>query len=161
MARQEEDREDLLAEATALVERVELRSAAFTDPVVVGFRSQGAASFYFGAQPAYHFTAAAELRRAYAGGLLYKAERGKLVSLDRRRSAGQVQLIRHELDAAETHQFLLVLSNTLQALRESLDAKKCELVCQHPPTADMVGRVCAWLARHAEITQLASSAKVQ
>lgn len=161
MARQEEDREDLLAEATALVERVELRSAEFTDPVVVGFRSQGAASFYFGAQPAYHFTSAGELRRAHAGGLLYKAERGKLVSLDRRRSTGQVQLIRHELNAAETHQFLLVLSSTLQALRESLDAKKCELVGQHPPTADMVGRVRAWLARHAEKTQLASSARVQ
>lgn len=161
MARQEDDREDLLAEATALVERVELCSPKFTVPVVVGFRSQGAVSFYFGAQPAYHFTAAGELRRAYAEGLLYKAERGKLVSLDRRRCEGQVQLIRHELDAAETHQFLLALSQTLQALRESLDAKQCELVGQHPPAVDVVGRVHAWLARHAENIRPASSARVQ
>ena len=38
MARREQDREDILAEATALVERVELQIAGETDPIVVGFR---------------------------------------------------------------------------------------------------------------------------
>ena len=47
MARQESNREDLLREATALVERVELHVPAFEEPIVVGFRRDGCASFLF------------------------------------------------------------------------------------------------------------------
>lgn len=37
MARHSEDREDILPEATALVERVELEIDGLEDPLVVGF----------------------------------------------------------------------------------------------------------------------------
>src|SRR5690606_4241518 len=97
MARQEQDREDLLKEATALVERVELAIDGMPEHVVVGFRADGCASFYFGPEPVWHFNTSQELRRAYVGGLLYKAEQGRLVSLQRNRTSGQVQLLRHEL----------------------------------------------------------------
>ena len=74
MARRESDREDLLREATALVERAELTIEGFDEPIVVGFRRDGSASFFFGADPVYQFNTAFELRRAFVVGLLYKAE---------------------------------------------------------------------------------------
>ena len=48
MARHEEDREDLLAEATALVERAELVVEGAAESVVIGFRRDGCASIYCG-----------------------------------------------------------------------------------------------------------------
>ncbi len=161
MARQEQDREDLLAEATALTERVELRVDGFAEPVVVGFRSYGAVSCYFGADPAYHFNSAGRLRRAYAGGLLYKAEQGRLASLDRRRTGSEVQLVRHDLDAAETRRFLEAAAAKLIGLREKLSRGSFERVGQHPEGADVVGRVQAWLSQHADQIQAADSARVQ
>ena len=49
MARHQEDREDILREATALVERVELEIENLEDPVVVGFRRDSGPAFFFGA----------------------------------------------------------------------------------------------------------------
>src|SRR6184192_244955 len=98
MARVERDREDLLAEATALVERVELEVAGWPGHVVLGFRASGCGSVYFGADEAYQFNTTGELRRAYRDGALYKAERRRLVRLARQRTAEEVQLIRHELN---------------------------------------------------------------
>ena len=90
MARDQSSREDLLREATALVERIELRIAGpmsvkhdRDDHVVVGFRANGSASFFFGEDPVYQFNSAGQLRRAYCGGLLIKAAHGRLVSLQR------------------------------------------------------------------------------
>lgn len=161
MAREEHDREDLLAEATALTERVELRVDGFAAPVVIGFRSQGAASFYFGADPAFHFNSGGRLRRAFVRNLLYKAERGRLVSLDRRRMASQVQLVRHELDDAESERFLDEARQRLIALREKLNRGEFQRVGQHPQARDVVGRAEEWLARHAQRVQTADSARVQ
>lgn len=160
MAREEHDREDLLAEATALAERIELKVDGFPATVVAGFRGPGAASFYFGADPAYHFNSQGELRRAYARQLLYKAERGQLVSLNRRRAANEVQLVRHELDAAETRCFFEELAEAMIALRDMLKLGRYEIVGQHPQHGDVAGRVQQWLARHAERVQTAHSARV-
>ncbi|HXT58916.1 MAG TPA: hypothetical protein VN699_09775 [Pirellulales bacterium] len=160
MARREQDREDLLAEATALVERVELRVAAFSSPLVIGFRAQGAASVYFGADPAYHFNARGELRRAHVLGLLYKAEDGKLVSLSRRRSAGEVQLLRRDLTVEETERFLSSLSADLLALGEALNQGRFARVGQRPEGVDVVGRVQAWLAERRGGIEVADSPKV-
>lgn len=160
MAREEQDREDLLSEATALVERVELRVASLSTPVVVGFRREGAASFYFDADPAYHFNSAGQLRRVFASGLLYKAERGRLVSLDRRRTAGEVQLVRHELTAEETSRFLASLAANLLALSEALAQCRFERLRQQPEQADVVGRVRAWLVEHGERIEIADSPRV-
>src|SRR5687768_8047260 len=109
MSRTESDREDLLREATALVERAELQVAGLGEPIVVGFRRDGAASFFFGADPVYQFNAAGELRRAYVGGLLYKAEQGELVALRRERTPAETALVRHDLSAAESTDLLAAL----------------------------------------------------
>ena len=102
MAHYESDREDLLRQATALVERAEILLPGLTEPLVVGFRRDGSVSFFFGADPVYQFNAAGELRRAYLDGLLYKADRGRLVQMRARAVATEVVLVSVELADRET-----------------------------------------------------------
>lgn len=59
MAREEADREDLLDEGRALVDRAAFAVAPFAEPVFIGFRWDGAASVFFGPDRVYHFNAAA------------------------------------------------------------------------------------------------------
>ncbi|HEV3004380.1 MAG TPA: hypothetical protein VGX78_07950 [Pirellulales bacterium] len=167
MARREQDREDLLAEATALVERVELAAVGFDEPIVAGFRRDGSASVYFGADPAYHFNSHGELRRAYVAGLLYKAEQvsqarqRRLIALERRRAAGEVQLVRHELDDGETARFLDALFRRLTALGEALHKGQYRVVGQVPGDADVVARLRDWLARLPTPVAIATSPRVR
>jgi hypothetical protein len=136
----------LLAEATALVERVGLQVAGQPEPWVIGFRRDGSASFYFGADPVYQFTSEGKLRRAFVDGLIYKAEAGRLVSLDRQRSIGTVDLVRHDLDDAEQCVFLDVMERHLRGLVDALGDETTRVVGQVPADVDVVGRVRNWLA---------------
>lgn len=146
MAQHEQDREDLLREATALVQRVELRVEGFAEPVIVGFRRGGEASAYFGADPVYQFNSRNELRRAFVGGRKIKAEAGGLVELERRRVAGRVEMLRHELDDARTHTLLAESREQLQRLAAQLDARFYQLVGEKPAAGDVVMLVRQWLA---------------
>jgi hypothetical protein len=146
MALHEADREDLLAEATALVERMELAVGGFGQPIVVGFRRDGCTSVYFGADPAYHFNKRNELRRAYLGGLLHKAEHGKLISLERQRTAAEVQLLRRDLTAAESQQVVSDMAERLRALDEALSADSFRVVGVVPADGNVLNRVQRWLA---------------
>lgn len=148
MAKDELPREDLMAEAKALVPRVELRVPGLAESVVVGFRANGAASFFFDQDPAYHFNSQHELRRAYAGGYLYKAERGRLIRLTRARNAGEVALVRHELTAAEQEGFLTAAQQRLHELGQALLLDRTQVVAQEPHDADAIGRAARWLDDH-------------
>lgn len=160
MARQEQDREDILREATALVERAEIAAGGFAETVVIGFRQSGAASVFFGADPVYQFNTANELRRAYRDGRLIKAESGKLIELERRRAEGQVQMIRWELDDEQSAEFLSTARRMLLQLRQSLDSNEFDLIGQVPAEADVIARTVEWLASlPAEIT-IATKANV-
>ena len=155
MARDESNREDLLREATALVERIELvprATAAAVSvnlardvPIIVGFRADGALSIFFGADPVYQFNPAGELRRAYGNGLLFKALRGRLVSLTRIRGDQQVQLVRHELTDAERDDFLAQMTKRLRELAALLAADDFIVSGQVPRDADVLHRVRQWL----------------
>jgi hypothetical protein len=160
VAREEHDREDLLAEATALVERAELHVAGEPAPVVIGFRRDGSASAYFGAEPAFHFNLAGELRRAYDGGLLYKAEAQRLVSLNRQRVAGEVQLLRHELNDEETRRFCQELVERFTRLRSALVQGDWRLIGQVPSSSDVVARIRCWLDELTLPPPIASSPRV-
>jgi hypothetical protein len=151
MAQEESEREDLLREATALVERVELVSKAAEDSehVFAGFRRDGSFSIYFGSDPAYHFNSRGELRRAFAAGLLIKAEHGRLVSLDRRRIVGEVQLVRHALSDVEQAEFLARLERRIADLSRQCEANDWDTIGCVPANADVLGRLGQWLARHA------------
>ncbi len=148
MARHQQDREDLLAEAKALVERASLKIPALADEVIVGFRTNGSASFYFGPDPVFQFASSGALRRAYVDGLLYKAENGRLVSLERRRTPKAVEMLRHELSDQRQQALIELARQQLNALSEALQMGTCHLVGQVPETTDVVTRITDWLAQH-------------
>ena len=156
MAREEQDREDLMREATALVERVELRVPHDAETVVVGFRRIGGASFFFGADPVFQFNAAGELRRAFVAGKLLKAEHGRLVELTRVRTPDETQLVRRELSVTESGLLVTVMSERLASLRDAL-AAAFEIVAQVPTDLDLVGRVRAELETLCRSTTIADS----
>jgi hypothetical protein len=159
MARDTHDREDLLAEATALVERVELALPDRSQHVTAGFRRDGGLAVFFGADPVYQFNPRGEFRRAFVSGRLYKAEQGRLVVLDRRREAEQVVLLRHELTDAEQADFMAAMRLRLSALAGELAAGQYSVIGQVPGTADVAGRVRAWLAAIPDEPHVANSAR--
>lgn len=160
MAREEEAREDLLREATALVDRIELRAECFGDSIVAGFRRDGAASFFFGQQIVYQFNSAAELRRGFLDGRLYKAECGRLVELRRQRTTESVDLVRHELTDSETSQFMADAHQRLQKLHQTLCAGQFQMIGQVSPQGDVVARLQNWLDSLGEAIPLAQSPRV-
>lgn len=145
MARQESDREDLIREATALVERIELLLDGQAEPVVVGFRRDDSCSIFWGADPVYQFTSAYALRRLYRQGFLIKAEQGKLVSLERRRLTGEVALVRHELGDEEAASVIEEMQQKLHQLKTQIADRAFTVSGQAPEGADVVSRVYAWL----------------
>ena len=161
MARHESDREDILREATALVERAELLIPGESEPVVIGFRSGGAASIFFGGDPVYQFNSQGELRRAYVGGLLYKADQGRLVELRRERTEGETALLRHELSDAETGELLGAAKTSLLAMAAHLRQDVASVDRQIPASADIVPRIVAWLDRLPCPLTIAHRANVQ
>lgn len=156
----ESDRENLLREATALVERAELNVPGFDEPIVVGFRQGGQASVFFGSQIVYQLNAANELRRAFRDGLLYKAESGRLIALRRERTAAEMALIRTELSADQLTEFLAQMDTNLGCLRVALDRKDYELSAQVPADCDVVSRIRNWLHALPDSIMIAASARL-
>ena len=145
MARLESDREDILHEATALVERAELSVPGESEPVVVGFRRDGAASIFFGGEPVYQFNGAGELRRAYVGGLLYKAQQGGLVELNRQRSAEAVVLLSRELSPQECDTFLRQARERIAGLARAIADNTAAVERQVPAGGNVGVRIRDWL----------------
>ncbi len=161
MARQEQDREDLLAEAKALVERVSLRIDGTDEETVVGFRRDGSASLFFGAMRVYQFTSQGQLRRAFVDDLLYKAEGGRLVALRRQRTDKAVELVRHDLEDDAAEGFMEEMRQHLEKLRRALTAGRFSLVGQVPETSNVVDRVREWLERFGGEISIARSPRVR
>ena len=146
MAQLESDREDLLREATALVERGEFSIPGFDESVVIGFRRDGSGSIFCGADPVYQFNTSGELRRAYRSGLLLKAEQGRLIELTRQRTDQQVLLVRRQLSELEHADFLTKMSVHLQTLLLSFQQFTFTLIGQVPSEKNLPTRILAWLA---------------
>ena len=151
MAREVHQREDLLREATALVPRVLLKLSLEGRDVQVfaGFRG-AALSLYFGDDPVYHFTAAGELRRAFIGDRLIKAEQGRLVSLERVRSPEESTLLRRDLDADTERLLMQQLWRSLAQLYAALQAERFAKLGEEPSGDAAIPRLSDWLARHTQ-----------
>ncbi len=148
MARQEQDREDLLREAIALVERMEVETASEAQSVVVGFRRDGAASVYFGADPAYHFNTRDELRRAFVDGQLWKAEQRRLIAMHRERAAREVRLESREMAVEAQSAAVQTLRERLRILHQDLSSQeRYKLIGQVPAEANVLARVLNWLEK--------------
>jgi hypothetical protein len=161
MSRYEKDREDLLREATALVERIELQCEGWADSVVIGFRRNGEGSIFFGADPVFQFNSRLELRRGFVDGHLLKAEHGRLVSLERQRTADEVQLLRTELLDEVTEQVTTRLRKCLDELRQKLRLKSFAIVGQVPEGKDVLGRASEWLNALPENVSIAAAPNVK
>ena len=147
MARHAQDREDLLRDAKALVERIELHlsSAGTTEIVFAGFRANGALSLYFDQDPAYHFNSLGQIRRAFWEDQLVKAEQGRLVALKTTRSDSTVEMLRHEMTDGEQQRFSEQLNQRLIQLADQLRQKDFQIKGQVPAEADLLVRLTAWL----------------
>ncbi|MEZ6062613.1 MAG: hypothetical protein R3C19_19900 [Planctomycetaceae bacterium] len=141
MARHEADREDLVKEATAMVERAEIRCDSLAGPVTAGFRKDGRLSIYVDQDPVYQFDSAGLLRRAYVGGFLYRSEGGTLAELQRSRSDDRTTLVRRDLSAGELSRFRGDMHRTLQTVLNDLLDGSFKLQRQIPGDADIVTRV--------------------
>ena len=147
MARLELDREDLIRDATAYVERIELAVPGEPEAVVVGFRRTNCVSFYFGPAPVYQFNSLGQLRRANYRGLLWKAEDGRLVPMLRQRKESEVQLLWHEPSADEVREFLCEMKARLTRLATAIADGQTTTLRQIPQNADILGRTQKWLAQ--------------
>jgi hypothetical protein len=156
MARAEHDREDLLRQATALIERVELQIQEYADPIVAGFRRDGSLAIYFGADPVYQFNSTGELRRAYVAGLLYKAEHGHLVEMHRERDATATSLVSRQLKAEEETTLLTKVRVELNDLLNTLQQQQFTLVGQVPADANVIARVREQISRLSDPLKIAS-----
>jgi len=145
MARHEQDREDLLREATALVQRVEFQLDDSSEAIVVGFRRDNSGSLFVGSDRVFQFNKNNELRRGYWNGKLVKAEKGRLVELIRVRTATEVQLRRRDFDAEETNSYLQLLRDSIQQILSAFAQHKCTIVGQVPSDADVLSAVADWL----------------
>jgi len=155
MALEEGDREDLLREATALVERAEVQLHSTAEHVVFGFRRNGAWSVFFGTAPVYQFNSAGELRRAYRANLLYKVEQPALVSLQRSNIGGRLQFLQQRLNQAETDAFVGEMNDRLTRLHEALAADQFELIGQHPLDTNVIARSRTLLSQITTLPRLA------
>jgi hypothetical protein len=161
MARHEAEREDLLAEAHALVDRAEYQVPFQEHLLVAGFRANGALSLFFGEDPALHWNSQGELRRAYAGGLLFKAEQGHFVAMRRERTDTETSLVRHVLNDDELAAFKAEIRSKLIELRTQLDQGQVQLLReQRVSDGELALRIRAMLHLVADQLPIAQNARV-
>lgn len=161
MARFESDREDILREATGLVNRIELRCPWFSDSIVVGFRRNAAVSFFFGQDEVYQFDTSSRLRRGFWQGRLLKAERGQLIELTRHRTDSQTQLVRIDMPHEQAQAHLSRLESRLDQLGQSLADGDYEVVGQVAVgQTDVTALVAEWLRQRPAPILLAPTPRV-
>jgi hypothetical protein len=136
MARHESDRDDLWAEAVALTSRAELKLPGRTEPVLVGQRTNGWWSIYFGQDVMLQFTANGQLRRAFRDGNLYRTQGATLARLTRERTATETILRRHDLSAEALAEFRTWTHDLLFELRSALDSRTAAVERLALPCAD-------------------------
>jgi hypothetical protein len=146
MAKHEHDREDLMREAVALPDRVELSVAGFETLVTIGFRSNSAMSVFIGQDPVYQFDPEGRLRRAFLNGLLYRSQHTTLALLKRERTETETILLRKDLGAETLQTFRETMQNSLEILHQSLKTGLFTSVRSVPESVDHILRILTALA---------------
>ena len=141
MPRHEDDREDLMREAVALPDRVELSVDGFNELITIGFRANAAMSIFFGQDPVYQFDPEGRLRRSFVDGLLYRSQHSTLARLRRERSETQTLLLRTDLDDAELQEFRTAMCKLLKLLEQKLASGEFKIIRCLPESADHMSRI--------------------
>jgi len=146
MAQHEDDREDLMREAVALPDRVELSVAGFASLITIGFRSNSAMSIFIGPDVVYQFDTEGRLRRAFVDGLLYRSQDTTLAMLRRERTHTQTLLHRTDLadDALQSFRSGMLLS--LQLLEQNLNSTDFSVRRSVPAAVSHIARIQSTLA---------------
>lgn len=169
MAIEKHAREDLLRDARTFVWRAALllpgdalSSSSGEGPVqvVVGFRAQGACSFYFGEDPVYQFTSGGELRRVFWEGRIIKAEGGRLCEAFRETAGGRVQLSTRLLSESEAARLKGEMSRRLEALAAAIEGDRFTLIGEVPEAGQVIPRTLEFLRRVPRSYPIASSTQV-
>ncbi len=145
MAANESDREDLMREAVALPERTELRVAGFDRLITIGFRVNLWMSVFIGQDPVYQFDADGRLRRGFVNGVLFRSQHQTLARLERIRTSGQTQLLRHDLNTDELAAFRSTMNELLLVVAKQIREGRCDVVRVVPETSDLRIRIVAAL----------------
>jgi hypothetical protein len=135
-----------MAEATALVRRVELAVAGEELPVVAGVRNSAMLSIYFGPDPVYHFDGRNRLRRAFAGGRLYRTQGNSLAELTRVRTPSATELHRHDLDGPSLDEFVARMKRRLRRLHDALARGTAARLRQAPEGDDFIAELSERIA---------------
>ena len=163
MAREAQDRENLLRDAKAFVTRVQLSVPidAKHSEVFVGFRTGGAVSYYFDQDPVYHFNDRGALRRAFVDDRLIKTEQGRLVELQRQNGENQVTMLRHVMTEKLQRLFCQSVWQQLDLLRQTIASGDFSVEGQVVPAgeASALDRLRATLKQLSEI-QVAATPNV-
>ncbi|MCA9263054.1 MAG: hypothetical protein KDA60_04375 [Planctomycetales bacterium] len=159
--RERREREDIMREATALVERAEFQIAGSSVVYIVGFRRNGALSLFCDEDPVFQFTSAHELRRGYWNGTLIKAEVGRLVRLIRQRSESESLLIRRELSVDESSEFLAKARETLDAIVSAHQQHATTVLQSHPEDLDVIDKFVRWTRELPNSIPVAASPNVR
>ncbi len=162
MAKQQQDKEDILREATALVNRIELKvpeNSSWEDSVFVGFRRDQSISFFFGGEPVYQFNIRNQFRRGYDRGVLLKAEHGQLVQLRQERENGKLVLLRRVWEETETTEYLESVRMNLAALRDLVRRNLVEIVgavVEIGTPEELLQQITHWIDQHMDSMEIAS-----
>ncbi len=141
MAQHEEDREDLMREAVALPDRVELSVDGFESLITIGFRSNSAMSIFIGQDPVYQFDPEGRLRRAFVDGLLYRSQHTTLAMLKRERTETQTLLLRTDLADDALLKFRETMRRSLELLAQKLESAAFRVVRSVPESVPHVHRI--------------------
>lgn len=141
MARNEADREDLMREAVALTERVELLVPGFDELITIGFRSNNAMSIFVGQDPVYQFDPSGRLRRAFVDGFLFRSQHSGLARLERARTESEVQLLRYDLLPEECSAFQQAMRGTLSRILSQLQERTVRVQRCVPDRMDLLQKL--------------------
>lgn len=166
MSKQQQNKEDILREATALVNRIEIKisqKAVSKESVFVGFRRDGAVSFFFGAEPVYQFNTRHEFRRGYCKGAMLKADNGKICNLTRVREGDQLVLLSRDYSDEQTAEFLEEMKHALLVLYKEIRGGQWSIlgaVVEAGTAEELLNRVADWLETHTSELQIADTPNV-
>ncbi|UUO05400.1 hypothetical protein M4951_18710 [Blastopirellula sp. J2-11] len=144
MAKSEEDREDLMQEATALVRRGEYHAPQEVESVTIGFRTSGALSLYFGQDPVYQFNDAGQFRRGYIDGELFKADGNRLVRMRRERNEQSTSLVSTPLSDVDQAELIIKMEWRLSMLAESIEEGEVDCSSVIPAGTEVAGEFLTW-----------------
>lgn len=146
-SRIEADREDLLAEAVNLPERIEMQILGIDNPVTIGRNRLGFWSFYFGPEPVYRFDTELRLRRAVRDGKLYRTQGTTLAELTRVRLEEETQLQRRDLTVGELDDLLASIRQEMIGVQDALAESRFTALREVGTSDEFLTQLQEFLAR--------------